>query len=155
MIINIYNNVKVKIDSEDLDLVNSYKWHITDTGYVVTSKHIRIDKNKYTTKNIRLHRLIMGLPNGNIDHINGDKLDNRKSNLRLCNQSQNIANSKISKRNKSGLKGVFKHQQCDRWAAQIRINGKNTHLGLFNDKYDAYGAYITHAIEHFGEYANV
>lgn len=89
-----------------------------------------------------VHRLIYnwkagatgGLP---IDHINGDRSDNRWENLRLCTPSENSRNTKRPKNNKSGRIGIHKHGLADRWVAQIRVHGKTHHLGVFDDMGDA------------------
>ena len=72
-----------------------------------------------------------------VDHINGDKQDNRWSNLRPCSKTSNGYNSKLNKSNKSGVKGVSWHKTAGKWRAQLDINGKTRHLGLFEDKEEA------------------
>lgn len=79
-------------------------------------------------------------PDGEIDHINHDKRDNRISNLRLINRSDNARNLSKSRSNKSGVTGVFKHTQTGAWQAQIRVNRKSIHLGSFNEIEDAIAA---------------
>lgn len=72
-----------KVDDDDYEKYNHLVWHLSDTGYAV----------RKSGKTVRLHRLIMDCPEGMvIDHLNGDKLDNRKSNLRICTQSENAKN---------------------------------------------------------------
>ena len=80
------------IDAEDVELVSAYKWHVTDNGYAV---------NKSRRGIIRSHRLIMNTPKGmDTDHINHNKLDNRKNNLRIATRSENL-------NNKSNFKGYY------------------------------------------------
>lgn len=92
-------------------------------------------------------------PTADIDHANGDPLDNRLCNLRLCDDSTNQANRKLTKLNSSGFKGVTWHKQCRRWQAAIKVHGKNHHLGLFDHPADAHSAYIAAARAYFGEFA--
>lgn len=87
---------------------------------------------------IELHRWIMGEPNGEIvDHINGDTLDNRKSNLRITTNGSNIRKGKIRTNNKSGITGVRFRKERNRWVASIKVNYKKINLGSFKNKEDA------------------
>lgn len=94
------------------------------------------------------------IPSKNIDHINGIRFDNRIVNLRLANQSQNTANSNLSKSNKSGYKGVIWRKDICKWEAQIGVNYKCVKLGKFDCKEDAARAYANAANKHFGVFAN-
>jgi hypothetical protein len=99
------------------------------------------------------HGVLTKSTNIMIDHINGDKSDNRLCNLRVASRSQNNANSKLSKRNKSGYKGVLWSKEKKKWRAEIRKDKKSKHLGYFDNILDAVKAYNKTAIEYFGEYA--
>ena len=92
-------------------------------------------------------------PDGEIDHINHNKTDNRISNLRSVNTATNAMNKPKSKRNTSGVTGVFKHTQTGRWQAQIRSNRKSIHLGSFDVLEDAVLARKT-AEENYGFHKN-
>jgi hypothetical protein len=109
-------------------------------------------------KTFRAHRLawlyIHGeWPAKDLDHINGDKRDNRIANLRLATRPQNCANMGPHKGNKSGVKGVSWCTRDKRWIAGIRINGKRKHLGSFSSIADAAAVYERAASERFGEFA--
>lgn len=109
---------KSLIDLEDFEKVRKYKWYIA-RGYARTKAKLEV----------ALHQFILDISfeEGKfVDHINMNKLDNRKSNLRFCNKGQNSANSKIRVDNKTGFKGIFKYSN-DKWKA--RIGGK--HIGSF------------------------
>lgn len=111
------------IDSEDWPKVKGKKWCLS-RHYVVTKK--------VKGESAYLHHHILGEPASGqeVDHINGNKLDNRKLNLRFCSRTQNCHNTKRHCNNRSGYKGVFK--QRSKWAAQIKIpNEKNIHIGTF------------------------
>lgn len=103
-------------------------------GYVQTSVGGRKDK-----KNIFMHTLIFGeenIPDGFfVDHKNRIKTDNRRDNLRLCTKTQNNINKDVSKKNKSGVIGVYYY--VGKWVSYIQINGKSKYLGRFSDKKDA------------------
>ncbi len=135
------------IDEADYELVRQYKWHCYDR-YVICSPH---GKERTT---ISMHRLIMKPPAGFVvDHINQNKLDNRRSNLRICTQSQNKANCFKSANNKSGIKGVSWNKSTRKWQTSIRNNRKHIFIGQFKDIHEASQAYAKKAREIFGEFA--
>lgn len=137
------------IDNEDFESVNEFRWHINDSGYAISSAPFK-GKNR----NIRMHRLILGAKVGKYtDHINGNKLDNRRSNLRVCTNAQNMRNIPPKKQNSSGFKGVTWQVDILRWRAQIKVDYKNKYLGVFKVKEEAAKAYNKAAREYFGEFA--
>jgi hypothetical protein len=91
----------------------------------------------------------------NVDHIDRNKLNNQVTNLRYATQSQNMMNRTKSQNTTSKYKGVNFHKKSQKWVAQIQLNNKNLHLGLFNSEEVAAEAYNTKAIELFGEFANL
>lgn len=110
------------VDAEDFDRINQWKWYFCH-GYANRSKD-----------NVSMHRFINETPKGlYTDHINRDKLDNRKVNLRTVTKSQNDHNTGPMKNNKSGYKGIYWYQEKGKWKVQIAINKKNIHLGYFTD----------------------
>ena len=101
-----------------------------------------------------MHRVILGLEQGTLcDHRNHDGLDNRRQNLRPCNDSQNAGNKRKHLGASSQLKGVDWHKSSRKWRAQIRINGRSKHLGCFTSETAAAAAYDRAALIHFGEFA--
>jgi hypothetical protein len=88
-----------------------------------------------------------------LDHIDGDRLNNRIENLRECTQSQNLANTGKLSTNTSGIKGVNWHKASQRWLAQIKVRGKQRHLGVFKTKEEAGVVYAAAAKEAFGDFA--
>ena len=146
--IKLTKNKYALIDNEDFDLVSQCSWHCTKTGYAQSNKkHWKV----------LMHRLILGFPKHNIDHKNGNGLDNRRENLRLCNQSQNTANSGIRKTNKSGYKGVTCENRNPnmKWVANLTKNYKHIYIGAFRTKESAARAYNQRALKEFGEFANL
>lgn len=87
-----------------------------------------------------------------VDHINGDGLDNRRSNLRLCNRSQNGAN-RVSPNREIKYRGVYKSKNGNGFKAQIKAFRRNIHIGVFDTEEDAARAYDAKAREYFGEFA--
>lgn len=94
-------------------------------------------------------------PASDIDHINGDKRDNRIANLRLASRSENMANTPPPKNNTSGYKGVWLFRRTGRWMAGYRKDGKSVHLGYFDTAEEAVEAHRTAYAKAFGEYARV
>lgn len=104
-----------------------------------------------------MHRLILGAPAGiGVDHRNGDGRDNRRLNLRLATRTQNAQNrSKNRDKTSSRYKSVYARRRKGPWYAQIRIRGRNKHLGVFETEEEAALAYNRAAVEYFGEYARL
>lgn len=104
----------------------------------------------------KAHRLVWlyvhgQMPDCDIDHIDGDKANNRISNLRLATKSQNKANEKLRRDNSSGFKGAKPHM--GRWQARIFVGGKRMSLGYYSTAAQAHEAYLNAARLHFGEFA--
>ncbi len=133
------------VDDEDFEKVNQYRWYLNSNGYA-----------RRTHPKTYMHQFILDIQKGKtVDHINGEKLDNRRENLRICTALQNSYNHSVNKNNTSGFKGVGWHNQMKKWRAYIDFNNHNRHLGLFNNKIDAALAYNKAAIELFGEFAKL
>ncbi|MBS6034018.1 MAG: HNH endonuclease [Pantoea sp.] len=95
------------------------------------------------------------MPEGDIDHADGDRANNKFSNLREASRSQNMANLKLNSKNSSGYKGVHYVARVNKWVASIGDGGRNCHLGYFKTKEAAASAYNDEAIKRFGEFANL
>lgn len=112
----------------------------------------------YKGRFILLHRLAWFLTHKSlprfIDHMNGDKCDNRIGNLRPCTMSQNMSNVVMYSHNKSGYKGVSQNSKSGKWHAQVKIHGKQTYLGRTDSPHEAALLYNAHAIDVFGEFAS-
>jgi len=109
---------------------------------------------------MKAHRIAFAMqnnrwPDGMIDHINGDKSDNRISNLREATPFQNQANCKTRVDNKSGVKGVHFHKRIGKWAVQIQKNKKRHCVGYFDNLEEARDARVNAAKSEYGEYANI
>jgi hypothetical protein len=154
--ISLYNReqeiiAETIIDLEDYNSIKYYKWYLDNYGYVASTK-----TNTYIKKKIYLSRLILNISKGmNVDHKSGNKLDNRKENLRIVTRSQNAMNRKLAKDNTSGYKGVFWDKQNKKWRARIGTNNKRINLGSFNDIKNAAIAYNEAALKYHGEFANL
>lgn len=138
------NGEQFLFDLEDFDIIKNYMWTI-NKGYVTTN---------YKQHTISMHRLIMQ-PDDNltIDHINHNKTDNRKANLRICTQADNLKNKSKSKNNTSGVIGVSWNIKDKRWRAKITKDKKYYFLGNFIYKEDAIKARLRAEQEMFGDFA--
>ncbi len=135
------------VDSCDFEYLNQWKWHYNRYAYHSFNKN-----GKWSE--VGMHRMIINPSDKEcVDHINHDKLDNRRSNLRIATNSQNQHNSMLSKINKTGFKGIIWHKRDKRWQVQIRLDGKRTYLGCPTKLQDAIKLYDNCAKKHFGEYA--
>ena len=144
---------QILIDDEKKHILVEKKWRISSQGYVIHSFRIQSK-----VKTIFLHRFILGLddPKTIIDHINGNKLDNRVQNLRIATTSQNGMNRKKTKLKTSSIyKGVSKCSDRNKWASMIKANGKSINLGRFNTESEAAEAYNKAALTYFGEFAKI
>jgi hypothetical protein len=132
------------VDNEDSKYLSQCNWHF-NAGYAV--RQVKGDK-------VLMHRVVSTTPIGfSTDHINRNKLDNRRNNLRVCSHAQNTRNRGLSPTNTSGFKGVTWCKDSSKWRAHIKLNGKKLHLGLYKDSIDAAMAYDQAALELFGEFA--
>ena len=133
------------VDDEDYNYLSQFNWQVDKHNVV-----------RFHNKNgsSLIHRLIMKPPDDmEIDHIDGNRLNNQKSNLRLANSSQNKCNRGARKDNKSGYKGVSWHKQRNKWTARIKHDGKYLHLGLHEDIKEAVLAYNNASKKYHKEFA--
>lgn len=133
------------IDKDDEGLFATGKWHVSNNGYAYSRRHGQV---------IFAHRLVTGAVHGTIvDHVNGDRLDNRRQNLRLCTHAENMRNAKLSRRNRSGYKGVNWFAPRGYWRAEIRFDAQPITIAYFRDPAEA--AYVRDqvALQLHGEFA--
>jgi hypothetical protein len=143
------------IDSDDAEDVGKDLWYAHYSPFTKSfyAKRKRVVDGKTTL--YPLHRHIMGDPHGlQVDHVRGNTLDNRRSQLRAVTRFQNVRNAKLRKDNLLGFKGV-QLRNSGRYRAVIRVNRKAINLGSFATPEEAHAAYCAAAIEHFGEFARI
>lgn len=150
------------VDDVDYEELAKHKWCASASRsgrneyYALRKEHIN---TRWQT--LLMHRVVWTrhhgpIPEGKeIDHINGDGLDNRKTNMRLCTHANNMANYRKKKAHSSHFKGVSWQKDCHRWKAHIKKDGGKTYLGCYISEEDAARAYDTKAKELFGEFANL
>ena len=135
------------VDDEDFNRLSVWKWYY-HYGYAVR----REPAGKQRT--IFMHREVAHTPDGmQTDHINLNRLDNRRSNLRACTAAENKANEGLRSSNKSGYRGVCWSARDNKWRANIHVGGKFLSLGCFDRAIDAAVAYDTAAEAYFGDFA--
>jgi hypothetical protein len=146
-----------------IPLLNSTRVAIVDEAdYVSLSQQLWRLINPYQgcfyacldgSRSTTMHRVLQA--GAVIDHKNRDGLDNRRANLRVATTRENAANTKMYKNNTTGYRGVSLDAKQGRWYVQIKVFGKNTHLGSFKSKDAAALAYNIKALEVFGEFATL
>lgn len=157
-VIELTQGFKAIVDDDDYDYLMQWKW-VMSAGYAC--RHERITDDRYARKKykrIPMHKVINKTPDGMYtDHINGNRLDNRKENLRSCTQAENNRNRKAWKRSNSDIryKGVTWYKYNEIYQATIRSGDKTIHLGYFTDIKQAARAYDKAAKELHGEFANL
>ncbi len=152
----------VQIDDEDWDKVKGYTWYV-DMPYFIKKGRYKIQASYYfpdkTHKTIILSRVIMGVAFSDkdviVDHIDGNTLDNRKQNLRVCNNTQNCWNQKRPKNSKTGYKGVCYDKTCNKYRAYLTKHRKRCNLGYYVSPEEAAKAYDKGALLCYGEYARL
>lgn len=145
--VRLCDGAVIQVSPEDVALAESRRWRLDRQGYVVAGTRRGAKP--------RLHRVILQAPAGlQVDHVNGDRLDNRRENLRLATNRQNCSNRLPNRRpGTSRFKGVCWNRKAGKWQASIRVNYRRFHLGVYSDERDAALAYDRAAREHFGEFA--
>jgi hypothetical protein len=128
--------------------VGSVAGSITDTGY----RTIYIKGANYKAHRLAFLYMTGAWPSLYVDHIDGDRLNNRWSNLREANKSENCKNQGLSSRNKSGCKGVWWDKAREKYQAYITADGKRHNLGRFDSLEEARSAYERAAATHHGEF---
>ena len=154
-VINLPNDKYTIVDADEYIELSKYNWHIS-SGYACRNVYTKVPNSKTERKCLAMHRVINKTPEGlQTDHINCNKLDNRKKNLRSCTNKQNSMNKKSYKSKYSGFKGVSYDKNTNVWVSYISVDGKSIHLGRFKTEVGAAQAYNNIALELHGEFARL
>lgn len=139
---------RILISTSDVDAVVGRNWHVSKVGYAFSNP-------SKASKGCYMHRHLMGVPDGQlIDHINGNRLDNRRENLRICTFLGNAQNKGMADSNRSGFKGVYQHGGKGSFISRIHVNGVAKHLGSYKTAEEAHEVYCLAADMLHGEFAN-
>ena len=141
------------IDASDFPAVSEFSWSLGKRGYPVAHTSRRAESGHRT---FPLHRFLMNPEDGyDVDHVSGDKLDNRRANLRVCSHQQNMFNQKMRSTNSTGYYGVSKMKSTGRYEAYIHFDGKKKYLGTYMTAEEAASARDKAATRLFGVYARL
>lgn len=138
----------VLVEEQDFERIAQYSWHLTNTGYAAA----RLSRDQ-GRKLVLMHRFILNPPaKAHVDHINANKLDNRRSNLRAVRASVNLRNvHHLNANNTSGIRGVCWDKTGKYWMAYISVQQKRIYLGYFQSKDEAIAARIAGELKYWGE----
>jgi hypothetical protein len=152
--IQLTKNARAIVDDDDYLEVAQHKWMLSSRGYAVRSDYIGKIDGKYTDKTVCMHRQILGAPDGlDVDHKNGDKLDNRRENIRVCTRSFNLANIHTPNGSKLLPRGVTLNSNSKsrkKYVVRVHKDRRLAFIGYFNDIHQASSAYISKKAEIYG-----
>jgi hypothetical protein len=149
------------VSDEDIEYLNQWKWsvHADNHGGIYAWRHPRVSGKRVA---VRMHNVVVErmtgkpIPEGcQVDHIDGNTLNNRRGNLRLVTPSQNCMNRRGKRGTSSSFKGVSWREDSRKWRAVITVDGKRKSLGSYDSEEEAARAYDSHAKELFGEFARL
>lgn len=145
------------VDDSDFEYLNQWKWHAQKarTGMFYACRKQWVGNGKY--KFISMHRLLLNIEDTktDVDHGDGNGLNNQRYNIRACTRSQNQMNRNRTVKNSTGFKGVIFRKKTNRFEANISCSGKSIHLGSFKSAQDAAIAYNKAAEKHHGQFAKL
>jgi hypothetical protein len=148
-----------KVDDVDYEWLNQWRWHVIGGKYAARRQYYS-SHGERKSRYVYMHRVIAGTPPElDTDHKNGDGLDNRRENIRICTTAQNVANRSKLNRNTTGFKGVTLDRKSGKYVAQIGYHRegirKNKILGSFSTALEAAVAYEREARSQYGEFARL
>lgn len=144
------------VDDEDYEMLAQYRWCVKACGSRLFYA-VRALAGNGGKQHVVMHRVLLNpLPGFDVDHVDGNGLNNQRSNMRVATRQQNIANKRISSRNTSGFKGVSLHRASGKWQVFLRIpNGKNKNLGNYETREEAARVYDDAARKWNGQFARL
>lgn len=146
------------VDDADYEILMAMgKWHYKkDQGYAAKSVYLPPINGVRRQITLRMHRFIMNTPKGlETDHVDRNRLNNQRSNLRICTKSENQRNVSNRKDNTSGYKGINWNKQHRKWVVRIQVDNKRIFVGVFRDLDAAIHAYNANVLKYHGEFARL
>ncbi len=145
------------VDDDWAETLGCFSWCATVVGggAVYAVSHVQGTGRKNNKQRLMHRFLLAAAPSQEVDHVNGNGLDNRIQNLRLCTRSENLRNRRKNTNNTSGFKGVYFHKAAGKWLARLSTRVDGEHLGLHKTAEDAAHAYDEAALRRFGEFARL
>lgn len=153
-----FPNTFALVDDCDFKHLIKYNWAavVSHGNLYALRRKLKSDKGARIQRSISMHcHLIQTRKGFEIDHRDGNGLNNQRSNLRACTHQQNMRNMRRPSNNTSGYKGVSKCPESSTWRAYITVNRRQKHLGCFRLKIEAAHAYDSAARKYYGEFANL
>ena len=152
--VNLTQDKVAIVDADDFEWLSEFKWYAHERGRTWYARRAQSGKTVFMHRAILCHHGY-DLTAGEVDHINGNGLDNRKANLQIISHAENIRKSRTQINNKSGYKGVYWHKRDQRWQAFIEVYNVRKYLGSFKTKIAAALAYDVAAKKYFGTFAKL
>ena len=154
--ISLTQGMRTVVDEDDYTYLNQWKWCVLRSGKLCYAARNTGQKQGEKHIIILMHRQILNVPEcKEIDHKDGDGLNNCRTNLRICNHHKNHFNLRSRINTSSIYKGVYWDKGKHKWRARLGINGKMKHIGDFKDERQAALAYNRMAAIYFGEFARL
>lgn len=151
VLIALSNGGHAVVSAADAAVVAGYRWYRSTRGYAIAAVRAPDSPRRRT---VWMHRLITAAPHGcDVDHADHDRLNNRRSNLRVCTRAENLANARRHRDSRSPYKGVTWRADTGRWTARIMVCGRVHHLGCFDTAPAAADAYARAAVRLVGPFA--
>ena len=128
------------IDAADAEWVSQWRWHLTNEGYAARGEYVGGGRSQQTVRCFKMHRELLGLTRSDkatVDHINRNRLDNRRCNLRSLDNAVSAQNKASYAGATSPHRGVSLHKPTGKWLARIQVNKKAMHIGLFESEAEA------------------
>lgn len=139
----------VQVDEEDLPELSQHRWTYIPRACGHGAYAARWVKKDGKRKTVYMHRQLMNDPPGEVDHEDGDGLNNRRYNLRLASRNQN----NVNRDHTNTYRGVYPFRK--KWKSQAKVNGKNVHIGVFTNPIDAARAYDVFVLAAWGSFARI
>jgi len=146
------------VDDDDFEELSRHRWHAVPGRYTwYAMRRVTIASRPQKQRGIPMHRQVLGVTDSRIhvDHVDGNGLDNRRSNLRPATHSTNQRNAAKQRGRSSRYKGVCWSKKLGKWQASICLGTRQLHLGVFTDEKEAAEVYDSAALEYFGSFARL